>query len=63
LPHGLPDWQRSLLVDPQTSGGLLVSCAAERAQAILAKIQQAGYSAARIIGHTESGPAEVRVTA
>ena len=63
LPQGLPDWQRSLLVDPQTSGGLLVSCAAERAPAILAKIQQAGYSAARIIGHTESGPAEVRVTA
>ena len=63
LPQCLPDCQRSLLVDPQTSGGLLVSCAAERAPAILAKIQQAGYSAARIIGHTESGPAEVRVTA
>jgi selenide,water dikinase len=63
LPHDLPDWQRNLLVDPQTSGGLLVSCAAGRAQAILAMIQQAGYAAARIVGHTEAGPAEVRVTA
>lgn len=63
LPHDLPDWQRSLLVDPQTSGGLLISCAADRAQAILEKIQQAGYGAARIVGRTESGPAEIRVTA
>lgn len=63
LPHDLPDWQRNLLVDPQTSGGLLVSCTAGRAQAILEKIQRAGYNAAQIIGHTEAGPAEVRVTA
>lgn len=63
LSEGLPDWQRNLLVDPQTSGGLLISCAADRAQAILETIQRAGYSAARIIGHTEAGPAEVRVTA
>lgn len=63
LPAGLPDWQRNLLVDPQTSGGLLISCAADRAQTILATIQQAGYAAARIVGHTEAGPAEVRVTA
>ena len=61
--HDLPDWQRNLLVDPQTSGGLLVSCAADRAQTILGTIQQAGYNAARIIGHTESGSPEVRVTA
>lgn len=63
LPGGFPDWQRSLLVDPQTSGGLLISCTADRAQAILATIQQAGYFAAQIVGHTEAGPAEVRVTA
>jgi len=63
LPEGLPDWQRNLLVDPQTSGGLLVSCAADHAQAILETIQRAGYAAARIVGHTEEGPAEVRVIA
>ncbi|MBX9884371.1 MAG: selenide, water dikinase SelD, partial [Novosphingobium sp.] len=63
LPEGLPDWQRNLLVDPQTSGGLLISCAADRAQEILTTIQRAGYDAARIVGHTEAGPAEVRVIA
>jgi selenide,water dikinase len=63
LPEGLPDWQRNLLVDPQTSGGLLVSCAADRAQATLETIHRAGCGAARIIGHTDAGPAEVRVTA
>ncbi|HVV39625.1 MAG TPA: selenide, water dikinase SelD [Nitrobacter sp.] len=63
LPERFPDWQRNLLVDPQTSGGLLVSCATDRAQAVLATIRQAGYEAARIVGYTEAGPAEVRVTA
>ncbi|WP_424626794.1 selenide, water dikinase SelD [Bradyrhizobium sp. SYSU BS000235] len=62
LPDELPDWQRSLLVDPQTSGGLLISCAADHAEATLEAIRRAGYGAARIIGHTEAGPAEVRVT-
>jgi len=26
LPLDLPDWQRILLTDPQTSGGLLIAC-------------------------------------
>ena len=62
LPAGLPDWQRHLLTDPQTSGGLLVSCAAGRAEAVLAQIKAAGYPAARIIGSVEAGPAQVVVS-
>jgi len=62
LPDNFPDWQRNLLVDPQTSGGLLVSCAADRAETVLTAIRRAGYDAARVVGHTEAGPAEVRVT-
>jgi selenide, water dikinase len=62
LPANLPDWQRNLLVDPQTSGGLLISCAADYAETTLEAIRRAGYGAARIIGQTEAGPAEVRVT-
>ncbi len=62
LPEGLPDWQRNLLVDPQTSGGLLISCAADKATAILETIQRAGYASARVVGHTEAGPPRVRVT-
>jgi selenide,water dikinase len=63
LPTGLPDWRRHLLTDPQTSGGLLVSCAPECAGAILQTIIAAGYPAARLIGHVEQGAPEVRVEA
>ena len=61
LPAGLPDWQRHLLTDPQTSGGLLVSCAAGRAQDLLARIEAAGYPSARIIGTVAAGPGRVVV--
>jgi selenide, water dikinase len=53
LPAHLPDWQRHLLTDPQTSGGLLVSCAPERAVAIAQGIVAAGYAGAAVVGHTE----------
>ena len=61
LPEGLPDWRRHLLTDPQTSGGLLVACAAGAAGAILERIRAAGYPAAAIIGRVEDGPVRVRV--
>lgn len=61
LPDGLPDWRKHLLTDPQTSGGLLVSCATPAAGRILKQIQDAGYPAARIIGNVEAGNPEVRV--
>ncbi|CAM5193898.1 selenide, water dikinase [Bosea thiooxidans] len=61
LPAALPDWRRHLLADPQTSGGLLISCAPERARDILAQIREAGYPAARIIGAVEAGPGRVVV--
>jgi selenide,water dikinase len=63
LPSDLPDWQRHLLTDPQTSGGLLVSCAPDQADAIVRTIVAAGYPAARIIGHAEAGPPRIRVVA
>lgn len=63
LPAAMPDWQRDLLADPQTSGGLLVSCAAGDAQAVLKSIVGAGYPAAKIVGHTEAGAPGVRVLA
>ena len=61
LPQDTPDWRRHLLTDPQTSGGLLVACAADRADQVLADIVAAGYPLARRIGHVEAGPAMVRV--
>lgn len=63
LPEGLPDWRRHLLTDPQTSGGLLVACAQDRADEVLEAIVAAGYPLARRIGRVEAGPAMVRVEA
>ncbi|OHV77779.1 selenide, water dikinase SelD [Ensifer sp. LCM 4579] len=63
VPDSLPLWQRHILTDPQTSGGLLVSCRPERAEGLLRDIIQAGYPAARIIGRVEDGEPGLRVTA
>lgn len=61
LPTGLPDWRRALLTDPQTSGGLLVACKAERAETILATIEAAGYPRARIVGTAMAGAPAIEV--
>jgi selenide, water dikinase len=55
LPTQMPEWQRHVFCDPQTSGGLLVSVAADRANAVLATIKAAGFLQAAIIGHAKSG--------
>ena len=61
LPPDCPDWQRHILTDPQTSGGLLIACDPARAQALVEMIVAAGYPSARIIGHTETGKPGVEV--
>jgi selenide, water dikinase len=63
LPAGLPEWQRHLLADPQTSGGLLVACAPERAAAIVQSINETGCKGARIIGHAVAGAPKIDVIA
>jgi selenide,water dikinase len=54
LPPELDGWQRHLLCDPQTSGGLLVACAPERAPDIVKLALDTGHAAARIIGRVEA---------
>ncbi len=61
LPESLPDWRRHLLTDPQTSGGLLIACAPDAAEAILARIREAGFAEAAIVGRTEAGTPGIRV--
>ncbi len=48
-------WQQALLTDPQTSGGLLVSCAPEAAEAVLATFRAAGFDEAALIGALRAG--------
>ena len=50
-----PLWRRQILTDPQTSGGLLVACARERADGLLGTIRSAGCSSASIIGEMRAG--------
>lgn len=61
LPAGMPDWQRMLLADPQTSGGLLVAVSAGKADELLRTIRAAGYPLAAIVGSVEQGPAAIVV--
>ncbi|WP_425259415.1 selenide, water dikinase SelD [Rubrivivax sp. RP6-9] len=50
LPAGFADEDRALLTDPQTSGGLLVSCAPEALDAVLAVFGQHGFAQAAVVG-------------
>lgn len=55
--------QRALLTDPQTSGGLLVSCAPEAVEEVLALFAREGFGNAAVIGRMEAGAPQVRVGA
>jgi selenide,water dikinase len=61
LPKDFPEWQRKLLCDPQTSGGLLVACAPDAVADVLAAFQADGFAAACVIGHMNEGAAQVSV--
>jgi selenide,water dikinase len=61
LPADCPDWQRLLLADPQTSGGLLIACAPEVADGLVERIRAAGFPLAARIGTAEAGPGRVVV--
>ncbi|MFH1605090.1 MAG: selenide, water dikinase SelD [Pseudomonadota bacterium] len=55
LPAASPDWQRALVTDPQTSGGLLVACAADTEAQVLSEFKKHGFAAACRIGIMEAG--------
>ena len=55
LSNQLSIWQQHLLTDPQTSGGLLISCAPESEAEVLAILQADGFSRAAVIGRFEPG--------
>ncbi len=61
LPAGFADWQRNLLTDPQTSGGLLITCAPHAVDAVMAVLQAEGFDQASAFGHLQAGPALLQV--
>jgi selenide,water dikinase len=54
--------QHSLLTDPQTSGGLLVSCDAGSVEEVLALFREQGFGEAAVIGRMAAGEACVIVS-
>ncbi len=59
LPSGAPEWQRKLVTDPQTSGGLLVACAPEAEKAVLAEFRKRGFAQACRVGKLSAGSARI----
>ena len=57
----IAEWQRKLLCDPQTSGGLLVSCAPESVEQVLAEFSADGFNQAAVIGQMQTGDVQVTV--
>ncbi len=50
LPQGFTSVDQALLSDPQTSGGLLVACAPEAVDAVLAIFERHGFGGAAVVG-------------
>ena len=55
LPAGFADGERALLTDPQTSGGLLVSCEAAAVPEVLAAFRRHGFADAAEVGEVVAG--------
>ena len=55
LAGGIADWQQALLTDPQTSGGLLVSCATGARDTVLETFRRHGFAQAAEIGRLQAG--------
>lgn len=61
LPADLPNWQRGLLCDPQTSGGLLISVAPSAVDALLRHLRAAGFAQAAEIGAMRAGAVKIEI--
>jgi selenide,water dikinase len=61
LPDEHADWQRNVLTDPQTSGGLLVCCSPEETSRVIEVFRNGGFESACRIGKLTSGPAGIDV--
>jgi selenide, water dikinase len=58
----LKNWQRRLLADAQTSGGLLAAVAPDAVDEVLSSFHRAGFAQAAVIGAMKSGVSGVVVS-
>lgn len=61
LAPGLEGAHKSLLCDPQTSGGLLVACAQDALEDVMTTFARCGFARAGLIGSMAEGEPRVRV--
>ena len=61
LDATLPPVARDLLTDPQTSGGLLVSCEPRAVDAVLQLFQRDGFARAAVVGRVDAGAPRLNV--
>lgn len=61
LDAGIGEWQRNIVTDPQTSGGLLIACAREAAPAVLDAISEEQGGEGRIVGRMTAGESVLKV--
>jgi selenide,water dikinase len=54
LPQGFDPLDRALLTDPQTSGGLLVSCDPSSVDAVMAVFRRHGFEQAAVVGSVKT---------
>ncbi|HQR09764.1 MAG TPA: selenide, water dikinase SelD [Casimicrobiaceae bacterium] len=61
LAASLGPAERALLTDPQTSGGLLVACAPDRVEDVLALFRRDGFAQVAVIGEVGAGAPRIVV--
>ncbi len=61
LTPGVTHVERALVTDPQTSGGLLVACAPEAADDVLALFRAEGFEHAAVIGEITAGAPRIEL--
>jgi selenide,water dikinase len=59
---GCADWQRAILTDPQTSGGLLVACTQAALDEVMQVFRLHGFERAAVVGRLEAGEPGAVVT-
>jgi selenide, water dikinase len=61
LPIDAPEWWRGVLCDPQTSGGLLISCAGDSVPELLELLRSRTFIHASVLGEFRATQPNVRV--